>query len=133
MDACGCGQLGVMIQKFSKLTVADNSGAKVAMCIGFVGIGSSKSASICDTIVVTVKASVPNGSIKNGEVSKAVVVRTQKEIKRKNGEYIRFGDNAVVLLNDDLSMKGTRLFGPVARELKKRGFQKITSLASDVV
>ena len=107
-----------MIQQESRLTVADNSGAKEVLCIRVLGGTGKRYATIGDKIVVTVKSATPSGDIKKGTVSKAVVVRTKKEIRRTNGSYIRFDDNAVVLLNNQGEMRGTRIFGPVARELR---------------
>ena len=107
-----------MIQQESRLTVADNSGAKEVLCIRVLGGTRKRYATIGDKIVVSVKSATPSGDIKKGTVSKAVVVRTKKEIRRANGSYIRFDDNAVVLLNNQGEMRGTRIFGPVARELR---------------
>ena len=121
-----------MIQQESRLTVADNSGAKEVLCIRVLGGTRKKYASIGDKIVVTVKSATPAGDIKKGTVSKAVVVRTKKEIRRVNGSYIRFDDNAVVLLNNQGEMRGTRIFGPVARELRDQ-YMKIISLAPEVL
>ncbi len=121
-----------MIQQESRLTVADNSGAKEVLCIRVLGGTRKKYASIGDKIVVTVKSATPAGEIKKGTVSKAVVVRTKKEIRRVNGSYIRFDDNAVVLLNNQGEMRGTRIFGPVARELRDQ-YMKIISLAPEVL
>lgn len=122
-----------MIQQESRLRVADNSGAKEVLCIKVLGGSKRRYASIGDTIVVTVKDASPGGNIKKGTVSKAVVVRTKKEIRRKDGSYIRFDDNAVVLLNTSGEMLGTRIFGPVARELREKNFMKIVSLAPEVL
>jgi len=122
-----------MIQKESRLAVADNSGAKEVLCINVLGGTRKKYASIGDTIVVTVKNALPSGNIKKGTVSKAVVVRTKKEIRRNDGSYIRFDDNAVVLLNTANEMIGTRIFGPVARELREKQYMKIVSLAPEVL
>lgn len=122
-----------MIQQESRLNVADNSGAKEVLCIRVLGGTKKKYASIGDTIVVTVKNAMPAGNVKKGIVSKAVVVRTKKEIKRNDGSYIRFDDNAVVLLNAQGEMRGTRIFGPVARELREKQFMKIVSLAPEVL
>lgn len=121
-----------MIQQESRLRVADNSGAKEVLCIRVLGGTKRRYASIGDTIVVTVKESSPGG-IKKGTVSKAVVVRTKKEIRRKDGSYIRFDDNAVVLLNPSDEPRGTRIFGPVARELRDREYMRIISLAPEVL
>lgn len=122
-----------MIQQETRLKVADNSGAKEVLCIKVLGGTSRRYASIGDIIVVTVKDAVPGGKIKKGIVSKAVIVRTKKEIRRKDGSYIRFDDNAVVLLNASLEPVGSRLFGPVARELRERDFMRIVSLAPEVL
>ena len=116
-----------MIQQESRLTVADNSGAKEVLCIRVLGGTGKRYASIGDKIVVTVKSATPSGDVKKGMVSKAVVVRTKKEIRRSNGSYIRFDDNAVVLLNNQGEIRGTRIFGPVARELRDQ-YMKIISL-----
>ena len=118
-----------MIQQESRLNVADNSGAKEVLCIRVLGGTARRYARIGDTIVVTVKAAMPNGSAKKGTVHKAVVVRTKKEMRRKDGSYIRFDDNAVVILDAAGEMKGTRIFGPVAKELREKKFMKIISLA----
>jgi large subunit ribosomal protein L14 len=122
-----------MIQQESRLTVADNSGAKEVLCIRVLGGTGKRYASIGDRIIVTVKNAIPSGNIKKGTVSKAVVVRTKKEIRRNDGSYIRFDDNAVVLLNNAGEMIGTRIFGPVARELREKQFMKIISLAPEVL
>jgi large subunit ribosomal protein L14 len=122
-----------MIQKESRLAVADNSGAKEVLCINVLGGTRRRYASIGDTIVVSVKHALPSGNIKKGTVSKAVVVRTKKEIRRPDGSYIRFDDNAVVLLNAAGEMFGTRIFGPVARELREKQYMKIVSLAPEVL
>ncbi|HPG06618.1 MAG TPA: 50S ribosomal protein L14 [Saprospiraceae bacterium] len=121
-----------MIQQESRLKVADNSGAKEVLCIRVLGGSKRRYASIGDKIVVSVKSASPGG-IKKGTVSKAVVVRTKKEIRRKDGSYIRFDDNAVVLLNAADEPRGTRIFGPVARELRERDFMRIVSLAPEVL
>jgi len=122
-----------MIQQESRLRVADNSGAKEVLCIRVLGGSKRRYASIGDMIVVTVKEASPGGNVKKGSVSKAVVVRTKKEIRRKDGSYIRFDDNAVVLLNANEEPRGTRIFGPVARELRERDYMKIVSLAPEVL
>jgi large subunit ribosomal protein L14 len=122
-----------MIQQESRLTVADNSGAKEVLCIRVLGGTKRRYASIGDKIVVTVKHAIPTGNVKKGTVSKAVIVRTKKEIKRQDGSYIRFDDNACVLLNAAEEMRGTRIFGPVARELREKQFMKIVSLAPEVL
>jgi large subunit ribosomal protein L14 len=121
-----------MIQQESKLAVADNSGAKEVLCIRVLGGTRKRYASIGDKVVVTVKSAIPSGEVKKGTVSKAVVVRTRKEIRRGDGSYIRFDDNAVVLLNNLDEMRGTRIFGPVARELRDK-YMKIVSLAPEVL
>ena len=115
------------------MKVCDNSGAKDALCIRVLGGTKRRYASIGDKIVVTVKSATPNGNVKKGTVSKAVVVRTRKEIRRPDGSYIRFDDNACVLLNEAGELKGTRIFGPVARELRDKSFMKIVSLAPEVL
>ena len=122
-----------MIQTESRLKVADNSGAKEVLCIRVLGGTRKRYARIGDTIVVTVKDAVPSGNAKKGTVSKAVVVRTRKETRRPDGSYIRFDDNAVVLLNATGEMRGTRIFGPVARELREKQYMKIVSLAPEVL
>jgi len=122
-----------VIQEFSRLTVADNTGARVAMCIKVLGGTRRRYARVGDVIVVTIKDAIPNAPIKAGNVLKAVVVRTKKEWRRRDGSYIRFDDNACVLITDVRDPKGTRVFGPVARELRDRHFTKIASLASEVV
>jgi len=122
-----------MIQTESRLSVADNSGAKEVLCIRVLGGTRRRYASIGDKIVVTVKSAMPNGAVKKGTVAKAVVVRTKKEIRRPDGSYIRFDDNACVILNATGEMRGTRIFGPVARELRENNFMKIVSLAPEVL
>lgn len=122
-----------MVQQESRLSVADNSGAKEVLCIRVLGSTGKKYASVGDKIVVTVKSALSSSSLKKGTVSKAVVVRTKKEIRRKDGSYIRFEDNAAVLLNAQEEPRGTRIFGPVARELRERQFMKIVSLAPEVL
>lgn len=121
-----------MIQQESRLKVADNSGAKEVLCIRVLGGSKRRYASVGDKIVVTVKEATPGG-IKKGSVSRAVVVRTRKEIRRKDGSYIRFDDNAVVLLNAQDEPRGTRIFGPVARELRDKDYMRIVSLAPEVL
>ena len=121
-----------MIQSESRLTVADNSGAKEALCIRVLGGTGRRYASVGDVIVVTVKAAVPASDVKKGTVSKAVIVRTKKEIRRADGSYIRFDDNACVLLNSSGELRGSRIFGPVARELRATNM-KIVSLAPEVL
>lgn len=122
-----------MIQQESRMKVADNSGAKEVLCIRVLGGTRRRYASIGDTVVVTVKHATPNGNIKKGAVSKGVVVRTRKAVRRADGSYIRFDDNAIVLLNANGEMRGTRIFGPVARELREKEFMKIVSLAPEVL
>lgn len=122
-----------MIQQESRLRVADNTGAKQILCIRVLGGSKRRYATIGDTIVATVKQATPNGSVKKGEVVKAVVVRTKKEIRRVDGTYIRFDENAAVILSDTQNPKGTRIFGPVGRELRDRQFMKIVSLAPEVL
>ncbi|MEI7663098.1 MAG: 50S ribosomal protein L14 [Bacteroidota bacterium] len=122
-----------MIQQESRLTVADNSGAKEVLCIKVLGGTRKRYARVGDRIIVTVKNAIPSGNIKKGTVTKAVVVRTKKEMRRADGSYIRFDDNAVVLLNNAGEMVGTRIFGPVARELREKQFMKIVSLAPEVL
>ena len=122
-----------MIQTESRLKVADNSGAKEVLCIKVLGGSKRRYASIGDTIVVSVKHAMPSGNMKKEAVAKAVVVRTRKEIRRPDGSYIRFDDNAAVMLNEGGEMSGTRIFGPVARELRDREFMKIVSLAPEVL
>ncbi|MBS4060309.1 MAG: 50S ribosomal protein L14 [Bacteroidales bacterium] len=122
-----------MIQQESRCAVADNSGAKEVLCIRVLGGTGKRYARIGDKIVVSVKSALPSGTIKKGTVVKAVVVRTKKETRRNDGSYIRFDDNAVVLLNNAGEMVGTRIFGPVARELREKQFMKIVSLAPEVL
>jgi large subunit ribosomal protein L14 len=121
-----------MIQSETQLQVADNTGAKLVECIKVLGGSKRRYASVGDLIVVSVKEAAPKGLIKKKAVERAVVVRVKKEIGRKDGSYIRFDENAVVIVGKDLQPKGTRVFGPVARELRDKGFQKIISLASEV-
>ena len=122
-----------MIQQESRLGVADNSGAKEVLCIRVLGGTKRRYASVGDKIVVSVKSASPSGNVKKGSVAKAVVVRTRKEIRRPDGSYIRFDDNAVVILNQAGEMRGTRIFGPVARELRENNYMKIVSLAPEVL
>lgn len=122
-----------MIQQESRLKVADNSGAREVLCIRVLGGSGRRYASIGDVIVASVKEAAPGGAVKKKAVVKAVVVRTKKEIKRKDGSYIRFDDNAVVILNANDEPRGTRIFGPVARELRDRDYMKIVSLAPEVI
>lgn len=121
-----------MVQQESRLSVADNSGAKEVLCIRVLGGTKKRYASIGDKIVVTVKSAIPSGEMKKGTVSTAVVVRTKKEVRRADGSYIRFDDNAVVLLNQGGEIRGTRIFGPVAKELREE-YMKIVSLAPEVL
>jgi large subunit ribosomal protein L14 len=122
-----------MVMEETNLSVADNSGAKRVRCIRVLGGHGKKYASVGDKIVVSVKAALPNGGVKKGEVHTAVVVRTAKEIRRTDGSYIRFDDNAAVILNQKGEPRGTRIFGPVARELRDRSYMKIVSLAPEVL
>jgi large subunit ribosomal protein L14 len=122
-----------VIQEETNLIVADNSGAKKVRCIRVLGGSGRQYATVGDLIVVSVKSAIPNGQVKKGEVSKAVIVRTKKEVRRKDGSYIRFDENAAVLLNNQNEPKGTRIFGPVARELRDKQFMKIVSLAPEVL
>lgn len=122
-----------MIQEETNLIVADNSGAKKVRCIRVLGGSNRRYASVGDLIVVSVKAAMPGGGVKKGEVSRAVVVRTKKEVKRDDGSYIRFDENAAVLLTAQNEPRGTRIFGPVARELRDKKFMKIISLAPEVL
>ena len=121
-----------MIQQESRLAVADNSGAKEVLCIRVLGGTGKRYATIGDTIIVSIKSALPASEVKKGTVSKAVVVRTRKEVRRQDGSYIRFDDNAVVLLNNLDELRGTRIFGPVARELRDK-YMKIISLAPEVI
>ncbi len=122
-----------MVQQQSRLRVADNSGAREVMVIRVMGGSTRKYASIGDIIVCAVKAATPGGAVKKGDVVKCVVVRTKKPIRRPDGSYIRFDENAAVIIRDDLNPRGTRIFGPVARELRDREFMKIVSLAPEVL
>jgi large subunit ribosomal protein L14 len=122
-----------MIQEETNLVVADNSGAKKIRCIRVLGGHERRYAGVGDLIVVSVKSAIPGAPVKKGEVSRAVVVRTKKEVRRKDGSYIRFDENAAVLLNAQGEPRGTRIFGPVARELRERQFMKIISLAPEVL
>jgi len=122
-----------MIKTESRLSVADNSGAKEVLCIRVLGGTRRRYASVGDKIVVAVKSAMPNGAVKKGSVAKAVVVRTKKEVRRPDGSYIRFDDNACVILNQAGEMRGTRIFGPVARELRENNYMKIVSLAPEVL
>ena len=122
-----------MVQQESRLAVADNSGAKEVLCIRVLGGTGRRYASLGDKIVVTVKHAIPSGNIKKGTVTKAVVVRTKKEVRRADGSYIRFDDNAAVILEKEKEPKGGRIFGPIPRELRERGYTKITTLATEVI
>ena len=122
-----------MIQQETRLKVADNSGAREVLCFKVLGGSRRRYASLGDIIVVTVKQAIPDGIVKNGQVSRAVVVRTRKEVRREDGSYIRFDDNAAVLLNDAGEPRGTRVLGPVARELRDNGYMKIVSMAPEVL
>ncbi len=122
-----------MVQEETNLVVADNSGAKKVRCIRVLGGHGKRYARVGDMVVCSVKAALPNGNVKKGEVCKAVIVRTSKEIKRKDGSFIRFDDNAAVILKNDGEPRGTRIFGPVARELREKNYMKIISLAPEVI
>ena len=122
-----------MIQTYTRLTVADNSGAKVIMCINIPGGSHRKYANLGDVIVASVKEAIPASPVKKGSVVKAVIVRTASRNRRADGSYIRFDDNAAVILTDDQNPRGTRIFGPVARELREKNFMKIISLAPEVL
>ena len=122
-----------MIQSESRLAVADNSGAKEVLVIRVLGGTKRRYASVGDKIVVAVKSAMPSGAVKKGSVAKAVIVRTRKEVRRPDGSYIRFDDNACVILNQAGAMRGTRIFGPVARELRENNYMKIVSLAPEVL
>ncbi len=122
-----------MIQEETNLVAADNSGAKKIRCIRVLGGSGRRYASVGDIVVVTVKSAIPGGGVKKGEISRAVIVRTKKEFRRPDGSYIRFDENAAVLINQNMEPRGTRIFGPVARELRERAFMKIVSLAPEVL
>ncbi len=122
-----------MIQAESRLKVADNSGARQVLCIKVLGGSKRRYAYVGDTIIVTVKEAIPNGAVKKGEVVKAVVVRCKKEIRRPDGSYIKFDENAAVIIDNQGNPRGTRIFGPVARELRDRKYMKIVSLAPEVL
>ncbi|MCK4428216.1 MAG: 50S ribosomal protein L14 [candidate division Zixibacteria bacterium] len=122
-----------MIREYSTLVVADNSGAKKAMCFRVLGGTRRRYARVGDIVVVTVKDAIPGGAVKKSDICRAVVVRTTRETKRKDGSYIRFSDNAAVIINELNEPKGTRIFGPVARELREKQFMKIISLAPEVI
>ena len=122
-----------MIQQESRLKVADNSGAREVLCIRVLGGTKKRYASVGDKIVASVKNAIPSGNVKKGQVVKAVIVRAKKEIRRPDGSYIRFSDNACVIIDENNQMKGTRVFGPVARELRENDFMKVVSLAPEVL
>lgn len=122
-----------MIQQETRLKVADNTGAKEVLCIRVLGGTRRKYARVGDQIVVTIKKAIPGGGVKKGEISRAVVIRAKKEIRRNDGSYIRFDDNAAVLIDNQREPKGTRVFGPVARELREKQYMKIVSLAPEVL
>ena len=122
-----------MIQQQSRLKVADNTGAKELMCIRCLGGSHRKFAGVGDVIIASVKSAMPNGVVKKGDVVKAVIVRTKKPIRRADGSYVRFDENAAVIIRDDKNPKGTRIFGPIARELREKDYMKILSLAPEVL
>ena len=122
-----------MIQQETRLNVADNTGAKEVLCIRVLGGTKRRYARLGDIIVVTIKKAIPGGDLKKGTISKAVIIRTRKEIRRKDGSYIRFDDNAAVLIDNQMEPTGTRVFGPVGRELREKKFMKILSLAPEVI
>ena len=122
-----------MIQEYTRLSIADNSGAKVAQCIRILGRSQKPTAGVGDVIVASVKQAIPNAAVKKGDIVQAVIVRTAKEYGRPDGSYIRFDENAAVLIKDDLTPRGTRIFGPVGRELRDRKFMRIVSLAPEVL
>lgn len=122
-----------MIQQVSRLVVADNSGAKLVKCIKVLGGTKRRYASVGDVIVVSVKEALPRGQVRKKSIERAVIVRTRREVRRKDGSYIRFDDNACVIISKEGEPKGTRVFGPIARELREKGFQKIVSLAPEVL
>jgi len=122
-----------MVQEYTRLNVADNTGAKKVMCIRIMGGSKRRYGSVGDEIVVAVKSAIPGAGVKKGDISHAVIVRTKREVRRKDGSYIRFDENAAVLINDDKEPKGTRIFGPVARELRDKQYMKIVSLAPEVL
>jgi len=122
-----------MIREYTRLNVADNTGARKAMCFRLLGGTRKKYARVGDVIIVAIKDAIPGGAVKKSDICKAVVVRTTKETKRKDGSYIRFSDNAAVIIDDQMEPKGTRVFGPVARELREKKFMKIISLAPEVI
>ena len=123
----------IMIQQQSRLKVADNTGAKELMCIRCLGGSHRKFAGVGDVIIASVKSAMPNGVVKKGDVVKAVIVRTKKPIRRADGSYVRFDENAAVIIRDDKNPKGTRIFGPIARELRDKDYMKILSLAPEVL
>lgn len=122
-----------MIQQETVLRIADNSGARRALCIRVLGGSRRRYASLGDVVVVTIKDAIPGGTVKKGEIARAVIVRTAKEIRRADGTYIRFDENAAVIINDNGEPRATRIFGPVARELREKRFMKIVSLAPEVI
>lgn len=122
-----------MIQRFTKLRVADNSGAKMALCIGIPGSSARRYTTVGDIITVVIKEAIPQSQVKPGSISRAVVVRTKKECRRRDGSYIRFDENACVLISKEQEPVGTRIFGPIARELRDKKFLKIASLAAEVI
>jgi large subunit ribosomal protein L14 len=122
-----------MIQQETRLKVADNTGAKEVLCIKVLGGSKRKYARLGDKIIITIKKTIPNSNIKKGTIHTAVVVRTKKELRRRDGSYIRFDENAAVIIDNQLEPKGTRVFGPVARELREKNFMKILSLAPEVI
>jgi len=122
-----------MIQQQTKLKVADNTGAKELMCIRCLGGSHRKYAGVGDVIVASVKSAIPNGVVKKGDVVKAVIVRTKKQIRKTDGSYVRFDENAAVIIREDKNPKGTRIFGPIARELRDKDYMKILSLAPEVL
>ncbi|OQY29060.1 MAG: 50S ribosomal protein L14 [Candidatus Cloacimonetes bacterium 4572_55] len=122
-----------MIQEETKLIIADNTGARRAKCIRVLGSTGRRYATLGDIIVIAVKDALPGGSVKKGDVAKAVIVRTRKEVRRRDGSYIRFDENAAVIITETKEPKGTRIFGPVARELREKKFMKIVSLAPEVL
>lgn len=122
-----------MIQQESRVIVADNTGAKEALVIRVLGGSNRKTGSIGDLVVVSIKKALPTAMVKEGEVHKGLIIRTRKEVRRRDGSYVRFGDNAIVLLTPTGELKGTRIFGPVPRELREKGYSKIISLAAEIV
>ena len=122
-----------MIKEYTRLNIADNTGAKKVMCIRILGGSRKKYGRVGDVIIVSVKSAIPGGDVKKGDLSKAVIVRGKKEMRRKDGSYIRFDENAAVLINEYNEPRGTRIFGPVARELRDKQFMKIVSLAPEVI